>query len=211
MNIQEENLKDKEEKEEKKTWAEKYASSEHADKWLALFSFAESSFFPLPPSTLMVAIMSVKERHKRWIYYATLTTITSVLGGLFGYLIGSIFYETLGQGIVSAYNLSEDLGKVRLMFNDNAFLAILIAAFTPIPYKVFTLAGGFFGINIFIFTIASLIGRGLRFFIVAYLMSLLGERVSKKVMKRINLFAFIVAIIIIVYFFYKIAVVATSF
>ena len=108
-------------KPEKKSWAQKYSESPHADKWLSFFSFTESSFFPLPPSTLMVAIMSVKDRHKKWIYYGTLTTITSVLGGLFGYLIGNVFYDTLGQGIVETYNLSADIEKVSIKFQDNAF------------------------------------------------------------------------------------------
>jgi len=188
----------------KKTWAEKYSENKHHDKWLALFSFIEASFFPLPPSTLMVAIMSSNGNHKKWFYYASVTTIFSVLGGLFGYLIGFVFYDTLGQFIISTYDLSENMTKVSLMFKDNAFLAIFIAAFTPIPYKVFTLASGFFGINLIVFIVASILGRGMRFYAVSFLMSILGERISKKALTYLNQGAIIVAFLVIIYFIYKI-------
>lgn len=192
----------------KKSWAEKYAESPHADKWLAVFSFTESSFFPLPPSTLMVTIMSVGDKHKRWFYYATLTTVTSVLGGVFGYLVGSIFYETIGQSIINTYKLADDMERVSVMFNNNAFLAILIAAFTPIPYKVFTIAGGFFKIDLITFIVASIIGRGARFYLVAFIVNLLGNRVEKKIMSYINKGAFITAVIIVTYFLYKVIAIA---
>ena len=191
------------EKNSKSSWSDKYAKSLHADKWLAFFAFTEASFFPLPPSTLMVAIMSTDNKHKKWLYYAALTTITSVLGGLFGYLIGGIFYDTLGQGIISAYDLSGQIQKVNSMFQNNAFLAIFVAAFTPIPYKVFTIAAGFFEVNIFTFIVASLLGRGIRYFGIAYIVSILGDRIGKKAMNYLNYFALTVALIIIIYFFYK--------
>ena len=187
----------------KSSWSEKYAKSLHADKWLAFFSFTEASFFPLPPSTLMVAIMSTDNKHRKWFYYAALTTATSVLGGLFGYFIGGLFYETLGQGIISAYDLSEQIERVDLMFKNNAFLAIFVAAFTHIPYKVFTIAAGFFEVNILTFITASLLGRGIRYFGIAYIISILGDRVGKKAMDYLNYTAITVALVIIAYFFYK--------
>ena len=186
------------------SWVSKYAKSRHAEKWLTFFAFIEASFFPLPPSALMVAILSSGERYKRWIYYSLLTTTASVLGGLFGYLIGFVFYDSIGQSIIDAYNLGKESVIVGTMFKENAFWAIFVAAFTPIPYKIFTLSAGFFKINIFTFIIASLLGRGIRFLLVGYVMKLLGQRAGEKFMKYLNLGALIVTIVIIVYFFYKV-------
>ena len=185
-------------------WIKRYSESSHADKWLAMFSFIEASFFVLPPSTLMVAIMATNERHKRWVYYASLTTAFSVLGGLFGYLIGSVFYDTIGQTIVDTYDLAENMEKVNGMFQDNAFLAIFVAAFTPIPYKVFTLAAGFFRVDLLVFVVASVLGRGLRYYMVAFFVKFLGERASKKAMEYLSFSAATLAVAVIIYFVYKI-------
>jgi len=187
-------------------WIKKYAESSHADKWLAGFSFIEASFFILPPSTLMIAILATGERHKRWIYYAGLTTAFSVLGGLFGYLIGSVFYDTLGQTIINAYDLADEMERVNSMFKNNAFLAIFIAAFTPIPYKVFTLAAGFFRVDLITFVLASLLGRGIRYYVVAFSVHFLGERVSKKAMDYLTYLAISIAGAVLIYFLYKILV-----
>jgi membrane protein YqaA with SNARE-associated domain len=185
-------------------WIKRYAESSHADKWLAGFSFIEASFFVLPPSTLMIAIMATGEKYKKWIYYASLTTVFSVFGGLFGYLIGSVFYDTLGRAIVEAYDLADDIERVRIMFQDNAFLAIFIAAFTPIPYKVFTLASGFFNVNLITFVVASFLGRGMRYFLISFFVNLLGKKASKRAMDYLSHFALTVAVIVIIYFLYKI-------
>jgi len=187
----------------KKSWISKYSESSRADLWLAIFTFTEASFFPIPPSTLMIAIMASKERYSYWFYYGSLTTIFSVLGGLFGYLIGFLFYDTLGQIIINAYGLVEEVQKVDVLFKDNAFLAIFFAAFTPIPYKVFTLAAGFFRIDPFIFLLASLLGRGLRFYLIAAFVNFLGKHVGQKAMKYLNYFALLIAILAIGYFLYK--------
>jgi len=180
-----------------------YAESRHASYWLSFFAFIEASFFPLPPSTLMTAIITSGQRH-RWIFYATITTIFSVLGGLFGYLIGFVFFDTVGQIIIKTYDLSDEIIKVGSQFDANAFISILVAAFTPIPYKVFTLAAGFFKIDLFTFITASVIGRGLRFYIVAWFLNFVEERTGDKYIKHINTLAIAVALLVIIYFIWKI-------
>jgi len=191
----------------KKTfWFSKYVESKNADKWLSFFTFIESSFFPLPPSTLMIAIMSSRDRHKEWFYYGSLTTLMSVLGGVFGYIVGFLFYDTLGQIIIDTYDLAEQVTKVGQMFQDNAFLAIFIAAFTPIPYKVFTISAGFFRIDLFIFITASILGRGIRFYVVAFFVNFLGRRSNERAMRYLNHTALLIAAGIILYFLYKVVV-----
>jgi membrane protein YqaA with SNARE-associated domain len=167
-------------------WAHKHAGSRKAQWWLSIFSFIEASFSPLPPSTLMVAIIATGQRH-RWVYYAGLTTVTSVLGGLFGYLIGDVFYSTFGQVIIAKYHLADEIARIGVWFEKNAFWTILVAAFTPIPYKAFTISAGFFNINVFLFATASLIGRGIRYFILAYIAYLFGEHATGIFFKYFNL------------------------
>lgn len=186
------------------SWISKCSKSRHAEKWLVFFAFIEASFFPLPPSALMIAILSSEERYKRWIYYSLITTIASVLGGLFGYLIGFVFYDSIGKSIIDAYNFGKESIIVGTMFKENAFWAIFVAAFTPIPYKIFTLSAGFFKINIFTFIVASFLGRGIRFFLVGFAMKLLGQKTGEKFMKYVNVGALIVTVVIIIYFFYKV-------
>ncbi|MCX6717153.1 MAG: VTT domain-containing protein, partial [Candidatus Taylorbacteria bacterium] len=140
----------------------------------------------------------------KWIYFASITTVASVLGGLFGYFIGAVFFETVGKWLVSLYHLEKEIETVGLLFNQNAFLSIFTAAFTPIPYKVFTISAGLFSLNIFVFTIASILGRGMRFFAVAYIMRLFGEKISNIVIKYFNISTAIFACVVILFIFYSI-------
>lgn len=179
-------------------WMQYHADGPFAQVWLALIAFLESSILPLPPSAFMLAMIALGKRHK-WLYLATLTTITSVLGGLFGYFIGFTLYDTLGRWVITQYHLADDIARVALLFEQHAFLANFVGAFTPIPYKAFTLASGFFSINIFAFTFASLAGRGLRFFVIGYLAKVFGEKVTHRVFRYVVfLVLFAVAIMIIV-------------
>lgn len=177
-------------------------SGENARYWLAGLSFAESSFFPIPPDFYLMPVVASKR--DRWIYFALITTVASVLGGLFGYFIGAVLFDTIGEWLIRVYSLADEMQKVSDFFNQNAFLSIFTAAFTPIPYKVFTIAGGLFNINIFVFTIASILGRGIRFFAVSYIMSVFGDRIGKIAFKYFNLLTLIVAIIFIIFILYKI-------
>ncbi len=180
----------------------KNVSGPNATKWLCGLSFAESSFFPIPPDLYLMPIV-IKNREKWW-YYALITTVSSVLGGLFGYFIGWAFFETAGKALVSLYGLQDELVLVGSFFNKNAFLSIFTAAFTPIPYKVFTIAAGLFNLNLIVFVFASILGRGIRFFIVAYIMKIFGQKIGGVVFKYFNLGSVILAIVIILFILYKI-------
>tara|TARA_R110002050_G_scaffold57423_3_gene129077 strand:+ start:214985 stop:215560 length:576 start_codon:yes stop_codon:yes gene_type:complete len=144
-----------------------WSRHKYAAYWLALVSFTESSCFLIPPD-VMLAPMTLAKPEKAW-FYAGLTTITSVLGGLLGYIIGMTAFQLVEPWLVSlgymdAYHLAEQ------WFAQWGFWAILLAGFTPIPYKVFTIASGAAGMALAPFIIGSLIGRGTRFFLVAGLM-----------------------------------------
>jgi membrane protein YqaA with SNARE-associated domain len=177
-------------------------SGPNAKWWLFAISFSESSFFPIPPDFYLMPV--VARNRDKWLYFASITTVASVLGGLFGYFIGAVFFETVGKWLISLYHLEKEIETVGLFFNQNAFLSIFTAAFTPIPYKVFTISAGLFSLNIFIFTIASILGRGMRFFAVAYIMKLFGEKISNVVIKYFNIATAIFACVVILFIFYSI-------
>ncbi len=185
------------------SWSVRHAEGRNAKWWLFGFSFAESSFFPIPPDVLLVAILMTKERARAF-YYASITTAGSVLGGLLGYAIGYFFFQTVGVWIVNTYHLETQMITVQKLFADNAFFAIFVAAFTPIPYKVFTIAGGLFGISIPVFIIASILGRGARFFAVATVMKYFGGHIARVFYEYFNLISFVVVAMlgVILYVFF---------
>jgi membrane protein YqaA with SNARE-associated domain len=166
-------------------------------KWLSGLSFAESSFFPVPIDPLLLVMTCIKPN--KWARYALIASVTSVLGGIFGYAIGYYFFDLFGQKIVNFYSLQDEFMKVGLLFNQNAFFSIFVSAFTPIPYKIFTIAGGFFKINIFTFIFASIFGRSLRFFIVAFLAKMFGKRYGKLFLKFLDIIMLLLIIVIVLY------------
>jgi|ETNmetMinimDraft_13_1059891.scaffolds.fasta_scaffold39668_2 membrane protein YqaA with SNARE-associated domain len=176
-------------------WFMRCADSPHVKAWLAFFSFAEATFFPIPPDILLIAIVAA--RVHKWIYFAIFTTVTSVLGGIVGYAIGALIFETIGAPIVAFYGFEEGMKTVSKLFTDNAFLAIFVSAFSPIPYKVFTLSAGFFTISFPVFVIASLLGRALRFFIVAFLAKKFGKLLGHFVFTYFNAISLFAALLII--------------
>ncbi len=166
-------------------WAIKHAQGPHGTFWLSFVAFTESSFFPLPPGVLLVAIL-LANHARRWVYYAGITTAFSVLGGVFGYVIGAALFETIGQKVIMFYELENSFAVVSGAFSDHAFLAIFAAAFTPIPYKVFTIAAGVFHIDLFVFIVASIAGRAIRYFAIAGLVRQFGEHISSAVRRYFN-------------------------
>ena len=183
-------------------WTVKHAEGPNARFWLSAVSFAESSFFPIPPDFLLIAIL-LGNKGRRWVLHSFLTTLFSVLGGIFGYIIGLFFFETLGLFLINTYNLQNEMALVGEYYEANAFLAVFTAAFTPIPYKVFTIAGGFFKISIWQMILASILGRGLRFFGIGFIFNRFGERLGGLIFKYFNvitLVAVLVAVAIYVYF-----------
>ena len=176
-------------------WFVVRAHTTHAKVWLMAISFSESSFFPIPAEVLLLPILF--SGATRWIYYATLTTLFSVFGGAFGYFIGAFFFEIFGDFIITTYHLEAQMQYVAELYNDNAFWAIFTAAFTPIPYKVFTLSAGFFSVNFIVFMVASLIGRGSRFFIVSYIAKRYGERLGDIMFKYFNVVSLIILVAVL--------------
>jgi len=153
------------------------ASHKSSNYYLALISFIESSFFPIPPDVMVIPMVIAKKNNYLKIFL--ISTIFSVLGGILGYFIGAVFFE-IGMEIMNFYGYEDKLINLKytLELSDGfyAWFGILfLAGFTPLPYKVFTIASGLIGFNIFIFIMISLISRGLRFFIVSYLSYKFGD------------------------------------
>ena len=145
--------------------------------YLAVVSFIESSFFPIPPDVMVIPMVISKKND--FIKIFLITTIFSVIGGMFGYLIGAFFFEFSAQ-ITSFYGYEDKLSNIKEnLINTDSFYAwlgiLFLAGFTPLPYKVFTIASGLIGFNFLIFVFISLISRGLRFFIVSYLSYKFGD------------------------------------
>tara|TARA_B100001093_G_scaffold145058_1_gene137671 strand:- start:1042 stop:1647 length:606 start_codon:yes stop_codon:yes gene_type:complete len=149
--------------------------------YLAVVSFIESSFFPIPPDVMVIPMVISKKNDFLKIFL--IATIFSVLGGIFGYLIGSLFFE-FGMKIMTFYGYEDKVNYLKNSLSQGngfyAWLGILfLAGLTPLPYKVFTIVSGLIGFNLFIFVFISLISRGLRFFIVSYLSYKFGELFTK--------------------------------
>lgn len=177
-------------------WFAEKAKTKHAEGWLVAVSFSESSFFIVPPDVLLIAMLSA--RAGRWAYYAFLTSLASVLGAIFGYLIGFFVFVPIAQPIIDFYHLSEEFSQVGKYFVDSTFLAVLTAAFTPIPFKVFVLAGGFFKVPILPFLAGSIIGRSVRFFGVAWVSHKFGPMVAEKYIENFNYVTIVIVIIALI-------------
>lgn len=146
-------------------------------------SFIESSFFPIPPD-VMLAPMSLAQPKKAW-WYATITTVTSVLGGLFGYWIGATFFHAI-EPWLSQSNYWPAFLTAKAWFVEWGFWAVFIAGFSPIPYKVFTIAAGVLGMPLIPFVLASFVGRGGRFYLVAGLMKWGGQKMERLLEKYVD-------------------------
>lgn len=151
-------------------WTMRLADHPRSLRALGVVSFIESSFFPIPPDVLMIP-MIIARPSRAWIV-ATVALVTSVLGGLFGYFIGAVLFETVGQAILNFYGKTAEFEAVRQRFSDPeiGFWAVMIAGVTPIPFKLITISAGVIGMNLPLFIATSIIARGLRFFVVAGLL-----------------------------------------
>ena len=168
--------------------------------YLAIVSFVESSFFPIPPDVMVIPMVISKKADFKKIFF--ITTIFSVLGGMLGYVIGAFFFE-FGAHIMNFYGYEDKLYNLKesLIKNDGfyAWLGILfLAGFTPLPYKVFTIASGLIGFNFLIFVLISLISRGLRFFLVSYLSYKFGDLFNKFMDKHGSKWFTIIGILIVI-------------
>ncbi|MEJ6402010.1 YqaA family protein [Yoonia sp. 2307UL14-13] len=176
-------------------WTMSLAGSPYALWALAIISFVESSFFPIPPDVLMIPMIIA--RPSRAFLIAGICTIASVLGGLFGYYIGFALMESVGQPIVDFYGKAEYFEEFALRYNEWGAWAVLIAGVTPFPFKVITIASGVTQLSLPVFIIASIIARGLRFFIVAALLWKFGAPIRDFIERRLGLVFIIFCVLLI--------------
>lgn len=162
---------------------------------LGAVSFAESSIFPIPPDVMLIPMCLAKP--KRAFFYAGLCTITSVLGGLVGYAIGALLYESVGKWLIQLYGYGTQSEAFRQAYAEWGHWVILIKGVTPIPYKLVTITAGFAEYNLFWFVVLSLITRGLRFYLVAGLLYWMGPPAKEFIEKRLELI-FVIFLIIFV-------------
>ena len=180
------------------------AAHKSSKYYLAIVSFIESSFFPIPPDVMIIPMVISKK--KDFIKIFLITTIFSVLGGILGYLIGAFFFD-FGSEIMNFYGYENKLSDIKnnLVNSDGfyAWLSILfLAGFTPLPYKVFTIASGLIGFNFLIFVLISLISRGLRFFIVSFLSYKFGNLFNEFMDKHGSKWSTIIGILIVIIGFF---------
>lgn len=167
--------------------------------YLALVAFVESSVFPIPPDVLLLPM--ILARPERAWFYAGVALVASVLGGLLGYFIGAVLFEQLGQPILLALGKGEAMAEFGTRFNDMGFWAVLAAGITPFPYKVITIMSGATAMPLGTFLVASVIARGLRFFLIAGLLFVYGERIREFVERRLGLM-FTLGLILLIGGFY---------
>ncbi|MCH8013199.1 MAG: DedA family protein [Candidatus Dadabacteria bacterium] len=180
-------------------WVLGWANTKYGVPALAIVSFAESSFFPVPPDPLLMALSLGKPKRAFW--YALVCSVMSVLGGIFGYFIGWALWGLMSSFFLTYVFSPEAFDFVRAQYEQNAFLAILGAAITPIPYKVFTVSAGVFHINLLYLILASAIGRSARFFLEAGLVYFFGEQIRNFIDKYFNLLVTLFFILVLAGFF----------
>ena len=163
--------------------------------FLALFSFLESIIIPIPPDIFLVPITLTKRF--KWFFLGAYTTFFSILGGILGYIIGMFFWDIVGYKIINFYDGQDHIDYIRNLFSKYGWLVILIAGFSPIPYKIFTLGSGMLGYNFLIFLLCSIISRGLRFLTLTYLVSKYGEKSIKLIENHFVKFTIIISIVFI--------------
>ncbi len=171
----------------------KYSRHKYAERYLGALSFAESSFFPIPPDVMLIP-MSLAEPPK-WIRLALLTTIMSVLGGVAGYFLGIWAIEWL-HPIIADWGYTEKFEQVKGLFDRWGVWAILAAGFSPIPYKLFTISAGLLSMAFLPFVFASMVGRGLRFFLVSGLVAKVGPKMEPLIIKYIEWLGWLVVLLL---------------
>lgn len=162
-----------------------WSGHRHAIWILAIVSFTESSFFLIPPDVLLIPM--VLAARTQWFKIAFICTISSVLGGLFGYFIGATLFEELGRPILEIYNAAGKFDAASAAYNEHGAWIVFTAGFSPIPYKIFTIASGVAAMDPVAFTLASLVGRGARFFLVAILLWKFGAPIQAFIEKRLGI------------------------
>ncbi|HEU0147545.1 MAG TPA: YqaA family protein [Bradyrhizobium sp.] len=166
-------------------WCIDAAHKPHALWILAAVAFAESSFFPVPPDVMLIP-MSLAKPQRAWLF-AAVCTAASVVGGLLGYAIGALLYDSVGQWLIQLYGLGGKVETFRAQYAEWGALIILGKGLTPIPYKLVTITSGFAGYNLGLFVLCSIVARGIRFFVAAILLNRYGEWIRVRIEKHLGL------------------------
>jgi membrane protein YqaA with SNARE-associated domain len=176
-------------------WCIAAAERPYATWLLGIVSFVESSFFPIPPDAMLIP-MSLARPDKAW-FYATVCTLTSVAGGVLGYFIGAVLYDSLGLWLMKLYGLTGQVEAFRQAYSQWGSWIILIKGVTPIPYKLVTIASGFAGYNLVMFVLLSFVARGMRFYLVAFLLNRYGAQARAIIEERLGFWVSMGAIALI--------------
>ncbi|QQM29970.1 DedA family protein [Martelella lutilitoris] len=166
-------------------WTLSLAATRHAERALFAVSFAESSFFPIPPDVLMIPMVIAKPL--KWVRIALICTLASILGAIGGYLIGMFLFEAVGQPILAFYGKEHSFEQIAEWYNTWGGWGVLFAAITPFPYKVLTIFSGATGLNFGIFLLVSVIGRSFRFFLIAFLLNRYGVPIRDFIEKYLGI------------------------
>ncbi len=165
-------------------WCIDAAHKPYAPWLMGAISFAESSFFPIPPDTMLIP-MSLARPKQAW-FYATVCTLTSVAGGVLGYMIGAYLYDSVGQWLIGLYGYGDKVEAFREAYARWGTLIILVKGVTPIPYKIVTITSGFAGYNLVLFIIFSFVARGMRFYLAAFLLNRFGAQMRAAIEERLT-------------------------
>lgn len=180
-------------------WTLKWAKHKFAPAILAALTFAESVFFPIPPDVLL-APMVLANRKKAW-FYASLTTVSSVIGGVVGYYLGYWMFEPWIQPLITEFGYQARFDTAISWFENWGVWVVFLAGFSPIPYKLFTVSAGFLQMLFLPFLLASAIGRGLRFFLVAGVIYFGGEKMENKLRQWIDVLGWLIVVLIVIAYF----------
>jgi membrane protein YqaA with SNARE-associated domain len=179
-------------------WCIDAAHKPHALWIMAAVAFAESSFFPAPPDVMLIP-MSLARPQRAWLF-AAVCTVASVIGGILGYAIGALLYDSIGHWLIELYGLSGKVEAFRASYAEWGAVIILLKGLTPIPYKLVTITSGFAGYNIWLFILCSIVARGGRFFIVAILLNRYGEWIRVTIEKHLALWVGLGAAVLVLGF-----------
>jgi membrane protein YqaA with SNARE-associated domain len=176
-------------------WCLAAADKPYATWLMGFVSFVESSFFPIPPDTMLIP-MSLARPDKAY-FYATMCTLTSVAGGVLGYLIGAVLYDSIGLWLIQLYGYGDKVEAFRESYAAWGGWIILIKGITPIPYKIVTIASGFAGYSLLMFVLLSLVARGMRFYLLAFLLHRYGPKARSIIEERLGFWVTVGTIVLI--------------
>ena len=177
-------------------WCVNAAARPYATWILGIVSFVESSFFPIPPDAMLIP-MGLARPDRAW-YYATVCTVTSVAGGVLGYVIGAVLYDSVGQWLIQLYGYGAKVEAFREAYRQYGAWIIVLKGLTPIPYKIVTITSGLAAYPIVPFILLSFVARGMRFYLVAFLIYRYGERARKIIEERLEIWVTVAFIVLVV-------------